>query len=455
MPNLNLSSFHDYDVRGIYPTDIDETFFYHLGKSYALYIKNGPVYVGHDTRAHSPALFNSFVEGMTDYGVDVVDLGNISTEMHNFACGTYPSTMNVMITASHNPPEYNGVKSALHGTVPLHGGFGLPEVKAFMNQDLPKAEKKGTVTKKDIFADWIAHIKQSVEIDAMNKDLRVVVDAGNGMGGPAWNAMRDIVPFEIIPLFLEPDGSFPNHVPDPSKAENLQQLVDKVKETGADLGIAIDGDADRAVFVDETGTIVPGTVAVALLAEHFLHKSKGAILYDATCGRVVPETVEKNGGRPVRTRVGHSFIKTIFKQEEGIFAGENSGHFYFKENSGAESSLMAGLILVEILSGKHMKMSEIRAKYDIYPRSGETNFKVPDSSVIIHELKETYSPKAMTVDEVDGYSFWFKDWWFNVRLSKTEPLMRINVEADTRELLDTHFGDIVSILEKHGAERKK
>lgn len=454
MLQLDLSSFHDYDVRGIYPSAIDETFFYHLGKSFALYFKTGPVGVGHDTRASSPSLAKSFIEGMTDYGVDVVDLGNISTEMHNYSSGKHEFVANVMITASHNPPEYNGVKSALHGVIPLHGGFGLPEVKAFMNQDLPKAEKKGTVTKRDIFEEWINHVMSIVRLDQMKKGMKVVVDAGNGMGGPAWARMKEIVPVEIIPLYLEPDGTFPNHVADPSKDANLQDLIAKVKETGAELGIALDGDADRAVFVDDQGVKLSGTIGTAMFAEHFLHTQKGTILFDAVVGRIVKKTIEENGGTPVRTRVGHSFIKTHMKEQKAIFAGEESGHYYFSANFNAESSLMAGLLMIQILSEKGKRLSELRAEYDIYARSGETNFLVPDGNAMIALLKKEYETKAESTDQLDGYTFWFKDWWFVIRLSKTEPLLRLFMEADTPELLQTHMNEVVGILEQNGAKRK-
>jgi phosphomannomutase len=454
MPNLDLGSFHDYDVRGIYGTEINEEFFYHLGKSFALYFKQAPIGVGHDTRASSPSLTKNFIEGMTDYGVDVVDLGNISTEMHNYSSSNHPFYANVMITASHNPPEYNGVKSALHGVIPLHGGFGLPEVKAFMNQEIPKPEKKGTVTKKDMFDEWIQHVLNSVDRSRMKQGMKVVIDAGNGMGGPAWNKIKDMLPVEIIPMFLDPDGTFPNHMPDPSKDANLQMLIAKVKETGAALGIALDGDADRAVFVDELGNKLSGTIVTAMFAEYFLHQKKGAILYDATVGRVVKEVVEKNGGRAVRCRVGHSFIKTQMKEEDAIFAGEESGHFYFSMNGNAESSLVAGLLMIEIISEKGKPLSEIRKEYDIYPRSGETNFKVPDSQAMIAKLTEIYEPKADSVDQLDGYTFWFKDWWFVVRLSKTEPLLRLFMEADTKERLYTHMQEVISTLESNGAVRK-
>jgi phosphomannomutase len=286
------------------------------------------------------------------------------------------------------------------------------------------------------------------------KDLKVVVDAGNGMGGPAWDTIRTMIPVEIVPLYLVPDGTFPHHVADPSKDENLHDLVAKVKETNADFGIAIDGDADRAVFVDNNGKRVIGTVLVAMLAEYFLSYEKGVCMYDATCGRIVKEVIEINGGTAYRSRVGHSIIKTKIKELHAIFAGENSGHFYFPENCNAESSLMAGLIMMKIVFGKKEKMSEIVKKYDMYPRSGEISFKVPDAKPIIEALRTKYASMTTSIDELDGVSFWFKDWWFNVRLSKTEPLMRLNIETNTQSILDAHMGEIITLITEHGGVRK-
>ncbi|MFW5703367.1 MAG: phosphomannomutase/phosphoglucomutase [Patescibacteria group bacterium] len=454
MLNLDLSSFHDYDVRGIYPSEVNEEFFYHLGKSYALYFKKGPVGVGHDTRASSPSLTKSFIQGMTDYGVDVVDLGNISTEMHNYSLGKHEFIANIMITASHNPPEYNGVKSALHGVIPLHSGFGLPEVKAYMNQDLPKAETPGSVRKLDFFEEWIEYALSQVDERKMKPGMKIVVDAGNGMGGPAWKAIIEKLPIQIVPLYLDPDGTFPNHVADPSKDKNLEDLRAKVHEEQAELGIALDGDADRAVFIDETGKKVPGTIAVALFAEHFLMEEKGTILYDATIGKIVPETITRHGGHAVRTRVGHSFIKTIMKEEDAIFAGEESGHFYFAKNNNAESSLLAGLLMVEIISEKGQPLSEIVSQYDVYARSGEKNFIVPDGNEMIAKLKESFAEQASSIDEIDGVTFTFDTWWFIVRLSKTEPLLRLFMEADSNDILDSRMSEVVQVITSNGGKAK-
>jgi phosphomannomutase len=453
MLNINTSAFHDYDIRGIYSSEINEQFYYHLGKALALYFKNGPIAVGYDARNSSPSLFKYLIKGIIDYGVDVVNLGMISTEIHNFASGEYDFTANIIVSASHNPPEYNGAKILQKGVKALHGSWGLPEIKELVNQKYPKAQKSGKVTKQDIFSDWINHSLSFIDVNKLKK-LKVVVDAGNGMGGPSWVAMQKSLPLEIIPLYLDPDGNFPNHIADPLKDENILDLVNKVKETKADLGIALDGDADRAFFIDETGRKISGTITTAIFSSYLLESQKGYYLYNAICGRIVPETITKKGGKPVRTRVGHSFIKAKMQELSAVFCGEHSGHFFFGKNYGAESSLIAGLIMLELLSVSSKTLSQIVAEYDKYPSSGEINFKVSDVNSVQEALKDLYKDQAQTIDEVDGISVWFKDYWFNIRGSKTEPLLRLNLEADNQTLLQSKVSEVIKKIEDLGGERE-
>jgi len=452
MLNINTGAFHDYDIRGIYPTEVDENFYYHLGKAIALYFKEGPLAVGYDARNSSPSLCAQLIEGITDYGVGVFDLGLISTEMHNFASGKYGFVGNIIVSASHNPPQYNGAKILKKGVVALHGGFGLPEIKALMNEERPKSATKGTVIKKEIFNDWIEHALSFVDLTKF-KPLKVVVDAGNGMGGPSWQEMQKRLPVEIVPLFLEPDGNFPHHVPDPLKDENTLELAAKVVETNADLGIALDGDADRIFFIDERGKKINGSLTTAILADTLLNEQPGYYLYNAICGRVVPETIKAKGGKPLRMRVGHSFIKAKMQELGAVFCGEHSGHYFFGKNYGAEASLVAGLIMIEKLSEANEKMSEIVAKFDKYPISGEINFKVPDVAATINALREHYRSRADSMDEVDGLSVWFANRWFNLRGSKTEPLLRLNIEADNPEILAKQKTELFEFLEKQGAQK--
>ncbi len=453
MPQLNLSSFHDYDIRGVYQEEIDENFYYHLGKAVALYIGEGPIAVGHDARTSSPTLTASLIEGITDYGVDVVSLGQISTEMHNFACGKYGFAANIAVTASHNPGKYNGAKIAKRGVIPLHSGFGLPEIKKLIVQDLPKSRVKGAVTTQDIFKAWIEHCLTFIKKDTL-KPFKVIVDGGNGMGGPSWMAMQNELPCEIVPMYLDPDGTFPNHEANPLKDENTHELQERIKKEGADLGIALDGDADRIFFIDETGTKLSGTVTTAILASHFLKHEKGYILYNAICGRIVKETTLALGGTPLRTRVGHSFIKEAMKKYDGIVAGEHSGHFYFRDCFYAESTLIAGLLMMQFMSDENVTLSSIRKQFDIYPESGEINFVVKNRDMAAQNIREKYQKEAAEFDELDGYSFWYPDWWFNVRLSKTEPLLRLNIEADNESILEEKVKILSADLESMGALRK-
>ncbi len=456
MLNIKTSSFHDYDIRGIYPTEIDENFYYHLGKALALYVKKGPIAVGHDTRLSSPSLAKSLIKGITDYGLDVVDIGLISTEMHYFASGRYGFEANVIVSASHNPPEYNGAKIVLKGVVPLSGSFGLGELKELINKEIELPAQKGTVTAQNIFEDWIQHALSFINSQSLNKDLKVVVDAGNGMGGPSWEKMKDVLPLEIIPLYCNPDGNFPHHIPDPLKPENTKDLSVKIKEEQADIGIALDGDADRLFLVDEKGERVSGTITLALLTDYFINvkKRKGVYMYNVIVGKIVKDIIEQGGCTPHRTRVGHSFIKADMKKMSGVLAGEHSGHYYFGDNFNAESSLIAGLIVLEALSYYKKPLSEILKKYRIYASSGEINFKVADRQEAVSKLKERFGQEAVDTDDLDGYTFWFNDYWFNVRLSKTEPLLRLNMEADSKDILQEKLQNVVSFIESIGGQRK-
>lgn len=454
MIKIDETIFKDYDIRGIYPTSINEDTYYLIGRSIVRYLKVNEIAVGRDTRLSSPSLFKNLVKGITDEGADVVDLGLISTEIHYFASGKYGFPANVIVSASHNPPQYNGLKIVTRGVVPLHGGFGLPEIKNLtLKQEFKKPVSLGHVTSKSILNEWISHALDFIKIDDLNK-LKVVVDAGNGMGGISWQKLiGKLGSVEIIPLFFEPDGHFPNHLPDPLKDENMKFLRDKVKETNADLGIALDGDADRMFMVDNLGRNVSGTITTAILAEALL-KKKGPnpVLYNAVCGRVVPEIIKKYSGRPVRVRVGHSFIKGAMKKENALFAGEHSGHFYFRDDFFADSSLIAGLLVLEYLSNGNMKLSDIVNKLNKYPASPEINFKVENPLEILDKVESSVK-NPLNTDRLDGLSVWFEDWWFNLRSSKTEPYVRLNIEADDKELLEEKVKEVKNLLTDLGAQQ--
>ncbi|OIO14275.1 phosphomannomutase/phosphoglucomutase [Candidatus Gottesmanbacteria bacterium CG_4_10_14_0_8_um_filter_37_24] len=444
--NIQPGIFRDYDIRGIYPTDINENTFYILGRSIASYTKASEIAVGYDARASSLKLFEALTEGILDQGSNVTNLGLISTEIHYFASGKYHFPCNVIITASHNPAQYNGLKIVTKGVIPLHGSYGLPQIKDLsLKQEFPKVNKKGEIKKLSVIDAWISHALGFVNLSKI-KPFKVIVDAGNGVGGISWEKLVGRVPFEIIPLYFEPDGTFPHHLPDPLKKENIRDLQREIIKQHADAGFALDGDADRLFVLDETGTPLTGTVTTAIIAKLLLLKYGPApVLFNTACGRIVPETITKLGGKPIRVRVGHSFIKEIMKQQKALFAGEHSGHFYFRDNYFAESSLIAGLLILEYLSKFSKPLSRIRDTFDKYPSSGEISFKVKNANKL-SKCIGTYYSKAESIDHIDGLSVWFKDWWFNLRASKTEPLLRLNLEADNINLLDEKLKEVKKLI---------
>lgn len=451
--NFNQNIFRDYDIRGVYPNDLNEDSFYIIGQSLARYFNAEEIAVGRDTRLSSPALFKALTEGITSLGVNVVDLGLISTEINYFASGFYLFPASVIVSASHNPPQYNGLKIVKAGVVPLHGSYGLPEIKllAVKNQFEP-ARTKGKLRKFSVMDDWIKHLLSLIDLKSI-KPLKVVIDAANGMGGITWNALIPHLPLTVIPLYFEPDGHFPNHLPDPLVSKNLEDLKKQVRAKSADLGFAIDGDADRLFVVDDKCELVSGSLTTAMLAEHLLEKyPKSPVLYSVTCSKIVPETIKNSGGVPLKTRVGHSYIKTEMRKHNAVFAGEHSGHFYFRDNFFADSSSLAGLLFLQYLSGKRQKLSELRKKFDKYSSSGEINFIIDEKEKILHNLYDKY--KGSRTDETDGLTIEFDDWWFNIRLSKTEPLLRLNLEAGNRDLLRQKLQELESLLESYGANKK-
>lgn len=477
---MNLSIFHDYDIRGVYPSEINEQVYSAIGKALALYMNKGPIAVGADMRVSSPTLKASLIQGITLMGVDIIDLGQISTEMLYFACGKYEYPLSMIVSASHNPPQYNGLKGVLKGMIALNGVFGFPEIKKIIikqendkdtsngrkpqdtsgatRRDSPGVEelrKKGSVTTKNILNDWISHILSFVDIKSL-KPLKVVIDAGNGMAGITWQNLIGKLPIEIVPLYFTPDGTFPHHIPNPLEENNLKDLKAKIQEEKADLGFAFDGDADRFFILDENASVLSGTVTTAILASHLLQKhGPSPILYNAICGRIVRETIEKFGGTGKRVRVGHSFIKQYMKEYDGLFAGEHSGHYYFRQNHYADSSAIAALLFLEYASKEGKKISQIRQEFDKYPQSGELNFKAQDIPKVIEAIRNDYSKTANSKDYIDGLSLWYDDWWFNIRASKTETLLRLNIEADNKDILEKKEKELIDKLISLSATEKK
>lgn len=456
MPDIDPSIFKEYDIRGIYPNQINEEVAFKLGQGIVKFFKVKKVAVGRDMRISSPQLFKALTDGARSLGADVVDLGLISTDMHWFASGRYKFPVNVIISASHNPPEYNGLKMAKAGAIAVSGESGTYELRDMIrdpNWQPKSAQVPGKLKTKDIMDVWIKHALSFVDLGSL-KPLKVVIDAGNGMAGKVIPEAARRLPIKALPLYFELDGSFPNHVPDPLKEENLADLRKVIGQENADLGIAFDGDADRIVVLDEKGQTISGTILTAMIAKMLLQKNPGAtILYNVIVGRVVREVIEANGGKPLRFRVGHSPIKQKMRAADVLFGGEHSYHFFFRDNYYADSGLIAALILLQLISKDGRQVSQIVKEFDKYPQSGEINFEVPEREAIIRAVKENFED-AEDKDEVDGITVWYKDWWFNVRSSNTEPLVRLNIEADTRELLEEKENELIRYIQNLGGKKK-
>ena len=453
---MDYKIFHDYDIRGVYPDEINEPSYRQIGRALAVYIKKGPIAVGHDMRISSPSLTSSLIEGITEMGIDVVDLGLISTEMLYFASGKFGYPLSVVVSASHNPPQYNGLKGVLKGMIALNGNFGFPEIKNIIKslEKNSSSETSGSVSPKNILDDWIVHLLSFIDEKKL-KSLKVVIDAGNGMAGITWEKLTQKLPLKIIPLYFEPDGNFPHHIPNPLEEANLKDIKKKILEEKADLGFAFDGDADRFFILDEKARVLSGTITTAVLSAHLLGKKGAApVLYNAICGRIVPETIQKFGGTPKRVRVGHSFIKQYMREYNALFAGEHSGHYYFRDNHFADSSAIAALLFLEYISESNKSVSQIHDQFDVYPQSGELNFRAANIPDIIQTIQDEFGRKAKSTDEIDGLSIWHPDWWFNIRASKTEPLLRLNIEADNKNLLGKKKKTLVDRLTALGATLK-
>lgn len=451
---MDLSIFKDYDVRGIYPNQINGEIAKAIGHAIVRKFNPKTVCICRDMRLSGQEVRDGFVSAFTDLGVDIFDAGLTGTEIAYYIAGTKPYDMVLMISASHNPPEYNGLKVVLRGPLPVTSDTGLYEVRDLIAEGpLPKVDKAGTVQKIDVWDEWKTKILSLVD----TKDLRplsVVIDAGNGMSGKMAPIIFESLAVKVTPMYFDLDGHFPNHVPNPLVDANNVSLIKKILEIGADVGLTFDGDADRMFLIDDMGRIVSGTITTALLAKYILSTHPNElILYNAICGRIVPKIIEIAGGKSKRVRVGHSFIKQYMKETEAFFAGEHSGHYYLKDYFNAESGMAVALMALLLLSSQEKKLSELVDELNIYPASGEINFVVSDIPAAVEAIKTDFSD-AISIDELDGISVWYKDYWFNVRASKTEPLLRLNIEADTKIILDMKINKLVKKIELLGGKRK-
>jgi phosphomannomutase len=427
---LDPKVFKAYDVRGIYPGELDESGAYAIGRAYVEQFEPRRMAVGRDMRLSSLDMAAAVIRGAADAGAEVLDLGLVGTEMVYFAVGELELDGGIEITASHNPKEYTGMKIVRRGALPVGGESGLLDVRdrALKIGDAAGASP-ATVTPYDIWPAYVDRVLSFIDVDAL-RPLKVVIDAANGMAGAMLPPVLERLPIEVQRCYFDPDGSFPNHEPNPLLPENREFIVAKTLEEGADLGVAFDGDADRCFFVDDTGEFVPGDFATALLAESVLAKEPGAkIIYDVRASWAVPETIERAGGTPLVNRVGHAYIKHRMRKEHAAFGGEVSGHYYFRDFSQADSGVIPFLLMLELVSKSGRKLSELLARYrSEYFITGEINTPVADVALKLQELKERYASEG-TVSHLDGVSFDADDWHFNVRPSNTEPLLRLNLEA--------------------------
>jgi len=428
-----VTIFKAYDIRGIYPDQLNERIAYAIGFHFATWLGRGPIVIGRDIRDSSVPLSASLAQGIQDAGFCVCDLGRATTPMVYFATGTLGAAGGVQVTASHNPPEYNGLKLCREEAIPVGSASGLADVQARVEADpAPEAvSTPGTCAAHDILPAFRAFLAEHAQgIPA----LKVCIDTGNGVVGPFVEPLLGGTPLEIRPLFFEPDGRFPNHEANPLKLENLRDVQRVVVEEGCDLGIAFDGDGDRAAFVDEQGQPVPGDIVTALIARDILARQPGPVLYDLRSSRAVPEEIEKAGGTPIETRVGHAFIKATMREHGAVFAGEVSGHYYFREAFCAESAFLAVLSVLRLIGQAQKPLSELVAPLDRYPRTGEVNFRVADKGEALRRIEARFAD-AEAIEHLDGVTVRYADWWANVRASNTEPLLRLNLEAQDAETL--------------------
>lgn len=453
---LNPKIFKDYDIRAVVPEELDEAGITRIAQALVAYFKPKSVQIGRDMRLSGASLHQAIIQAFLDCGVNVVDLGLIATDMLYYAAGTYPEDMAITLSASHNPSQYNGLKIVKRNAIPVSGDSGIYQIRdlAVSNQDLTvKNTTPGKLTKRDLLAGWVDHVLKFIDVNKL-KPYKVVVDAGNAMAGYFMPAFETKLPFKITRLYYELDGSFPHHVPSPIESKNLQDLIVQVKLEKADLGMAFDGDGDRVFLIDHLGRIVSGTIMTAIIAENLLQKHpKETVLYNAIVGRIVPEIIAKYQGRPLRVKVGHTLIKAAMRQNQGLFCGEHSGHYYFRDNFFADSAIIAALLVLELMSIKNLSLADLIDQYAKYPAIEEVNFKVQDKQAIVKQLETEYRSQAQSIDWLDGLSVWFKNWWFNLRGSNTEPLLRLNIEADNQAILTEKSLQIIKIITDLGGKK--
>src|SRR3954452_13453277 len=436
-----------YDVRGTVPDQLDAPLCRAIGVAFAGFAGAKTIVMARDMRESGVELSRAFAEGVTSQGVDVIDLGMASTDLIYFASGRLDAP-GAMFTASHNPAKYNGVKLCLAGAKPVGEDTGLGDIRSMVESgDIPAAAgRQGTITERQMIDDYADHVRTFVDLSVL-RPLKVVADTANGMGGLVAPKVFAGLPFDVEILFPELDGSFPNHPADPIQPENVKDLQARVLEVGADVGLAFDGDADRVFLVDEKAQPISGSTTTAMVAKAMLAKYPGSkVIYNLICSKAVAEIVRENGGEPIRSRVGHSFIKAVMADTGAVFGGEHSGHYYFRDNYRADSGLIAALVVLELMSQASQPLSELRRPFERYADSGEINSEVSDPNAVIEQVAGVYGDAQL--DRLDGLTVDLGDWWFNLRPSNTEPLLRLNLEAATREACAEHTAEVLALIKK-------
>lgn len=442
---VNTGIFKAYDIRGIYPTELNEDVAYLIGRAFASFLHVDTVIVGRDMRVSGPAVFEAVTRGLMDQGADVINIGMVSTDQYYFAC-TKLGHAGMMVTASHNPKQYNGFKMVKKMPQLLSGDAGIQDLRRLVqSEEFGEPTRKGSMSEIDLSEEFVEAVLQLIDVDAL-KPLKVIADTGNGMVGPILKRVYERLPVKLIGMYLDPDGTLPNHGLDPLQPENRAELQARVVSEHADIGFAFDGDGDRFFTIDDRGEFISGDFMTALLGEYYLAKVPNAkILYDVRASWAVPDLIKAAGGTPIMERVGHAFIKQRMSREDVLFAGEVSGHYYFKDFNFADSGIIPSLIILEMLSKKGKKMSELlqplEEKYFI---SGEINSRISDPKAVLAQLAEKYSDGKH--ETMDGLSISYPDWHFNVRGSNTEPLLRLNLEAMDKDLMEQKRDEVLAII---------
>ena len=447
---IQINCFKAYDIRGQIPNELNADIAYRIGNATVKFLDANRVVVGRDIRQSSEEFMQAVSRGIREAGAEVLDIGLGGTEMVYFATSHLNADGGIMITASHNPADYNGLKLVREDSRPISGDTGLKDIRKLAEQDERlTADKEGTHTPVDIFDDYIAHLMSYIDVDKL-RPLKLVVNAGNGGAAIALDGLEKHLPFEFIKIYYEPDGSFPNGVPNPMLEENRQPTIDAIQESGADFGIAWDGDFDRCFFFDENGRFIEGYYIVGLLAQAQLEIEPGAaIVYDPRLVWNTQEIVEQHGGRAVQSKSGHSFMKDVMREQDAVYGGEMSAHHYFRNFFYCDSGMIPWLLVAQLVSSGGASLSQlVDERMERFPASGEINRKVADAVLAIQTIRDRYAPDASAIDETDGISLEFEQWRFNLRASNTEPVIRLNVESRAdKALMQAKVREILSLLD--------